>query len=767
MSNMSPEERDFLQNRADFALARDGGFQERRFENMGVDLVTRLGYPYRGADFTLSALLTWEQSRSWDSAGVGGENMESVLMRGALYDLGVLPRLRELDQTLAYNVSSGPALLLNDTRGAINRTCEVVELEAKGKDLMIDNLEKYRRADAYHHNLTLMRDDVQGRISPKRGDPRPTEHQIDVLDRELNTIEISLLEAGINAGVRQGALEDDLRNLTLAGESLSVIGKCKGDAEKAKEALLRLRQKRKVVVRVEQAVAGLNESARFLGQLVSMQTDMGGIIKVFTGPEPAIPSHMLRFLSLSPQVREGVTIAMSEMFKLCYQKTGVDGKVVPDSKLTTSGGIDRSLTAAKKYTPAQRDNFFQVWEDVVQAGLIEKGVVGSVKLSEDAVSLSCLLMEMFTLGQTAYIRDRKSGKIIDKAHGGIDSGSGGSGSMYDKGGVDTVDKVHQVQDRKWSEATKGRAAPRPGVIKGLSQELLYSIFQYTEAKKGDTNLGVSVLEAIISRQGGYDIGDFIDNLTSSSHFSYMLFAFRACQISDKLEQMINGRISPLKELGGGPEKMVEDMVDSLQGLHKAFQTIPFAVDGNFQFSKSGKEANVVEQTIEVQRNMVNLVADFLRGAMAANTATGGFNDNPNWRGFVDLLPTRVKERLVLYGNVLTPQQYNLALQLAKESNNAAGGTLTQEMVNESDRIGDALREILSRGSDTNEDSIAIMVKRAGIPGHARSSGELDEALVKVINASADDTLKKQSVGEINRKDAGMGGSDGRPIAKKI
>ena len=100
-----------------------------------------------------------------------------------------------------------------------------------------------------------------------------------------------------------------------------------------------------------------------------------------------------------------------------------------------------------------------------------------------------------------------------------------------------------------------------------------------------------------------------------------------------------------------------------------------------------------------ERNMVNLLADFIRSSIAAGASTGGYTDNPDWRPPTDLIKDRMYERIVVYHNLITPQQFWLAFSLAK--NNKSGGIVTGDMLKEVP----VLEKILSQDPKLSSESL--------------------------------------------------------------
>ncbi|MFA6602850.1 MAG: hypothetical protein WCT01_03540 [Candidatus Shapirobacteria bacterium] len=737
------------------------GFAERKEEGRGESAVQQLGYGYRGADTLVAEYLTLPRGEAWRMEA-GEDTVEGRLLRAAVTDSALLPRLREGIRTLDWSVATGPALFLNDARRACEKAHSISGEAVRGRDRLGQLVDGSIAAVATQHAAAAARLEVMGLVAPESGHPASEAVERDKLAMRLREAEIGLIETGINVGVRQEVLGEYMKTLVLAGETVTSVRAGLTDKVKGAEVRARLNAKRTKIMAVERGMMGVGESAQFLYQLLSMQTDLDGIVKVFTGPDHNIPTHLLTFLSLSDHLNRATTIAFKELMRQAYPKFE-SGKLVTDSKLATSDH-KFSLAAMKDCTPAQREKYFADWEGVVMTQLEAEGIGDEFQLAEDAVSLATFLSELLTLGGTAYPRDRITGKLIGKAAGGVDPGGEGSGSMYDFGGVDTVNKVHQLRDRKSGEAEKGRSAPRPGVIQGLSQELLFNMLQYSEATQSGKGMGISVLEAITrdTPAGGteYTIRDLVENMTSGDHFSYMLYAFRACQISSKLDQLPAGRIEVIRQLGGGPEKLLTDMIDIMLGLNKAWQTIPFGSDRVrvhwMGYDEKGTDADKADKakqyregkTIEIRRNMVNLFADFYRGAVIGAPSSGGYEDNPDWRGIVDLLPQKVYERLVVYTNILTPQMYAMAIGLAKDDR--LGGCLTDEIIYADTKEAEALRRVLLQDPRLSDESLINVIP---VAGYAGTNDNVRESTARLVNSSADAVVHRKVIPDVQKERA--------------
>lgn len=712
----------------------------REDETVGEAVAREVKWNFRGAD-NLARGLDAVAAKDWEFVACG-DTPEGFLLRLALKDSAVLPRIRETDsgRVLDWRASGDTLGLIDTMRANYGRVLSLVEVIVGGKDVIGDMVLSFREAEIKQDALVTARRKVsaefQEHIDPSKLSGPANVRDINVVKPELIGTELGLIDGGINYGARLSALIDlgvMVRMCRTNLEELRSMTGHKGQND-VNEFRKRMLEQRQETMRLYEAVAGVNEAAGWLRQLVSMETDIGGVSKVFVGQEPAIPSHLLRFLSLSKPLSRATTIAMSEILRLTYVG-GTSSTLSSPGFGVESKGWEGALPTLKGYSMDDRVRFFTDWERVVAQTLENEGIADSVQLAEHAVDFSVLLTEIFTLGQMAYKRDRRTGKKIGD--------EGGNGSWFEHGS-DPTDKLHQMRDRKQGEAEKGRKAPRPLVAKGVAQELLFSLFQYTEAKKNGDGLGVSVLEALCEQTRGYDVSDFVTNLGAGSHFYFMLFAFRAVQIAEKLEDLPSGRINVAQELGGGPEKLVQEMIDTLLGLHKAWQTLPYAKDGVFTFDVSGatKEEKKVakdlrdrDKTIEIQRNMVNLLSDFYRAATVGAAGLGGYEDNPDWRGIIDILPRKVYERVVAYTNVMTPQQFWLAIEMAKKNTvGNVGGVLTEEMVEKSQ----FLKDILVQSSENSEDSLINVVKVFGISGTAENEGEMRKAINALVDKSAED-----------------------------
>jgi len=515
---------------------------------------------------------------------------------------------------------------------------------------------------------------------------------------------------------------------------------------------------------VQQAVGGFGLCVQFLDVLVPASTDIGAISEVFTSSHvKKLPTHAMRLMSLSPNLKYGTTVAMGALLGLEYWKDEQ-----PTGPLAEMGH-KMSLSAMKggEVTIDKRDKFLSDLEEVVVKKLEGRGVKNALQIGESSTALAIMFHEILTLGGTGSVRDRKTGRVINikvpkkDGEGNVEyEGEGadkkvvmvdrdyGSGTLYSGfGASDAEEKLHRARDRKTGEARKGRPAPRPMIAKAMSQELLFGILQYNEAKvkDGDSQrgLGMSILEALTDEKSNYDMGNMLEQLGESDQFIYMLFAFRAVQIVETLEKLPIGRIEVISELGGGPERIVQEMIDATLKLHKAFQTIPYVGEGR-EMWKRDKLAGEIKNA-EVARNMINLWSEFIRASRAVTAGTGGYTDNPEWVGFVDRLRPRIYERLVVYTNAMTAQQFQMAWLLGGGTNdnknvtsefNNLGGVITEEMLVDNDPISEGVRKVLSQDPAEDPESLVNISFEAGYEGYETDEGKRRELLGKLINKSA-------------------------------
>ncbi len=744
---------------------RDALYESRQEAGRGKQVLRQLGYEFRGADNLYAKLLAFPQGEEWQSET--GDNVAGELLRSALTDSALLPRLREGDRTLEYSVSSGVALLMDRVRTSCEYVDGLAAVQARGRDKIGQAMTGYMEAADSLKAVTDERQAIKQKLdSAGVGDNPPlSDDEREQLTKRLVMVEIAMTDMGINSGIREEVLGGIYRNLTLAGET----GKTVRDQTEANEVRRRVMSKRETILKVEEAVRGVSTLQHLLNSYLMVKADLSGLIKMELGPEAQVATHVMGVISLSDHLNKATTIAMREMFRLVY-KGGTESKLA----LPIFGEHEENLTT-RRYTPSERTKFFKDWEECVEVELRERGIdEDTFRLASDAVSLTTVFTELFTMGGMAYTRDRITGRKIS-----VDN-EGGSGSFYDTGDVDTKDKTHQLRDRKSGEAMKGRAAPRPGVIKGLVQELQYNIFQYTEACFVDVNadgsitktpLNKSILEAMteepVAGQREYTVRDMLWSLKDGALQLAMYFAFRAAQIGEKLDELTTGRINVIQELGGGPEKLVQDMIDSLLGLHKAWQIIPYGSGGvrpywgsyDMDTDESGETERGKMRArydrmkiIETQRNMINILSDFYRGAVAGHVTSGGYIDNPDFRGLVDLLPGRIYERVVLYTNVMTVQQYHLAILLAKSEQ---GGVLTEEMLEGDTPIARALRKILSQKRSDEAESLINVVLPGGYAAYSADERQRDRELTNLINESAAKAMGGRQMTDHMRRISGL------------
>jgi|GEM_PF-4778827 len=732
---------------------RQAEFQARDQTTRGEQVLRNIGYAYRGAENLLAHALALPRGEAW-VAQPGEDSVEGSMLRVGLADLALLPRLRLGDRTLEYSVSSGVAGYYNDARVSCEQVLWMVGERTKGRDPLGQINKVNLRASLEHEDLSQQRVSLlhDYKITNDAGEKAR-------LIAAMAEVDLALADSGINVSTTENKLEGHLRALVLSGETVATVR----DSSRATEVSKRVGEKKRMILRVEEATRGVGVLAHLLGDYLGAKADLDSLMKVALGPEAQVSTNVLNVMALSDHLNVATTVAMREVLRLVYR----DGDPsVTDSRMEGVGVHKDCLTTAS-YTLGQREKFFADWENVVASELEARGIGDGFRLASDAVSLATVFLELYTMGGMAFVRDRKTGKKLIP-----EQKDGGSGSFYDTGDQDLVKKTHQLRDRKGGEAASGRKAPRPGVIKGLAQELQYSYFQYTEAKYADgSGLGMSIIEALTRepRQGEreYTAMDLAGTAENGAFQSAMYFAFRAMQIHNKLDELPAGRINPLQELGGGPEKLVQDMIDTLLALHKAMQVIPFGSEtvrpywgsygkndadpGRKELRKKYDDA----KKIETQRNMILILSDFYRAATAANTSSGGYSDNANWRGFMDQLKIKIYERVVSYTHVMTPQQFWLAIDLGTEENNAAGGVLTVEMVNSDNPVGEALREILSQDSEKSSDSMLNLVTILGYGGTERTSVALTRAMATVINLSANHAKGRGLIPEVSRTNAGF------------
>ncbi len=741
-----------------------------REKQRGENVVTQAGYIYRNAERAFGALTAMPEGRDWN----GG--LANVALPAILVDSGVRTKFREIDATLSWATSTGQALLWKDAVDACN---ELHGLEpGYGIQLMGGYQTGLVKKEVAEEKEKKMKEGALEAL-----DEAGIEEVDDQTLGIVSNASMRVVMEGMNVAVLGDRLDGYLLNLLLARESHDTVS-VRG-IDNRKELKRRLREKRRELTKVEQAVVGLGLSVSWLHDLVKMESDIGGIVKIFTNPHSMeIPTHLLRFLSLSDDLNVAVTSASRMLCQLeCPPDTEVigtekvlkEGKEVEeeimgpkhDSPLFTKKGHVLSL-AAGKYTPAERDKFLEDWEDLVVEELGEE-TGNSLQLAELGVSLAMFLSEITKLGSNSVLRDRRTGEKLDikieKAED-LYVEVKGNGSLYDFGGSDMSEKAFELRKRKMGEIEKGRKGPRPGVAYALKEKLTANLLEYTQAvvvrggKK--TYLEMSALEALITGNvaGGaeYTMADFIDNMQNQQHFLAMLFAFRAAQIQDKLDNLIAGRIDVIKELGGGPERLIQEMSELIIGLNKAWQQTPYGSkehppylamtdEEDPSLSDEGKkrvEAAKAAKGIEGKRNMVNLLADFVRGAKRSAVSAGGYLENPEIRGVWDKLPSIMYERLCLYNNVFTSQQFWLMMRMVEDDD--AEGILTEERVWKEDEVGEdkvsgTLRKIL--GQDPKEDPESLVKMMTEGRGWSGGGVESDKNKVwkEIINNSSKDVGK--------------------------